>query len=103
MEVPYLADGHSAIRQTQLIREPGTSVRIEQLLTDHTVAVHCFVTMARDFSAHTDRPGLLGFLEPYREREILLNHGDRCGAFATELREDGYGASAPVLGERRSV
>lgn len=52
-----------------------------------------------DFSAHADRDGLLDFLAPYRETEIVLNHGDRCGAFAQELRGDGYDAAAPELGE----
>jgi len=52
-----------------------------------------------DFSAHADREGLLGFLDEYRGSEVLVNHGDRCGAFAAELREDGFEASAPELGE----
>jgi len=54
---------------------------------------------AYDFSAHADRTGLLDFLEAYRDAEILVNHGDRCSAFAAELRADGYDASAPSLGE----
>jgi putative mRNA 3-end processing factor len=52
-----------------------------------------------DFSAHADRQGLRSFLESYRDVPILVTHGDRCGAFAGELREDGYDASAPELGE----
>jgi len=52
-----------------------------------------------DFSAHADRDGLLEFLDSYRDSRILVNHGDRCEAFAEELREDGYDASAPALGE----
>jgi putative mRNA 3-end processing factor len=52
-----------------------------------------------DFSAHADHEGLLDFLEHYRDTEIVLNHGDRCGAFAEELRGDGYEAQAPELGE----
>ncbi|MFC6863144.1 MBL fold metallo-hydrolase [Halomicroarcula sp. GCM10025817] len=52
-----------------------------------------------DFSAHADRDGLLDFLGNYRESEIVLNHGDRCGAFAEELRADGYDAQAPELGD----
>jgi putative mRNA 3-end processing factor len=51
-----------------------------------------------DFSAHADRDGLLEFLDAYRDSLILVNHGDRCEAFADELREDGYEASAPGLG-----
>jgi putative mRNA 3-end processing factor len=56
-----------------------------------------------DFSAHADREGLLAFLESYRDSEVLVNHGDRCGAFAAELREDGYDASAPELGDLVTV
>jgi putative mRNA 3-end processing factor len=51
-----------------------------------------------DFSAHADRQGLLGFLDSYPETRILVNHGDRCGAFAEELQDEGYAASAPALG-----
>ncbi|MCU4718247.1 MBL fold metallo-hydrolase [Halapricum hydrolyticum] len=58
---------------------------------------------AYDFSAHADREGLLDFLDAYRDAEILVNHGDRCPAFADELREDGYDASAPDLGAARRV
>ncbi|MFC6716880.1 MBL fold metallo-hydrolase [Natrialbaceae archaeon GCM10025810] len=41
---------------------------------------------AYDFSAHADREGLLSFLESYEDATILVNHGDRCEAFAEELR-----------------
>ncbi|WP_254273024.1 MBL fold metallo-hydrolase [Haloarcula marina] len=51
------------------------------------------------FSAHADREGLFDFLDSYREVPVLVNHGDRTGAFAGELREDGFAASAPELGE----
>ena len=56
-----------------------------------------------DFSAHADREGLLGFLEPYRDSEVLITHGDRCVAFAEELRADGVAATAPELGETVTV
>ena len=56
-----------------------------------------------DFSAHADREGLLEFLESYRDSEVLVNHGDRCGEFAAELRGDGYEASAPEFGETVEV
>jgi len=29
-----------------------------------------------------------------------VNHGDRCEAFAADLRADGFAASAPAVGER---
>ncbi|WP_089786426.1 MBL fold metallo-hydrolase [Natronobacterium haloterrestre] len=58
-----------------------------------------------DFSAHADREGLLEFLAAYREEgaAVLVNHGDRCEAFAEELRAEGFAASAPELGERLEV
>jgi putative mRNA 3-end processing factor len=56
-----------------------------------------------DFSAHADREGLLGFLADYRDARVLVNHGDRCTAFAEELRADGYVASAPELGDTVTV
>jgi putative mRNA 3-end processing factor len=56
-----------------------------------------------DFSAHADREGLLAFLAEYDGARILINHGDRCGAFAEELRADGYEASAPELGDTVTV
>ena len=56
-----------------------------------------------DFSAHADRGGLESFLASYRDARVLINHGDRCEAFAADLREDGVDASAPALGERIEV
>jgi len=52
-----------------------------------------------DFSAHADHDGLRSFLSAYGESTMLVNHGDSCGAFAEELREDGFDAQAPELGE----
>jgi putative mRNA 3-end processing factor len=51
-----------------------------------------------DFSAHADRDGLREFLESYEDARVLVNHGDRCDAFAAELRADGVDATAPGLG-----
>jgi putative mRNA 3-end processing factor len=56
-------------------------------------------TESYDFSAHADREGLLAFLDSYRDADILVNHGDRCEAFAEELQGEGFAASAPELGE----
>ncbi|RRJ28446.1 MBL fold metallo-hydrolase [Halocatena pleomorpha] len=53
-----------------------------------------------DFSAHADRNGLFEFLESYRDAAILVNHGDDCVSFATELQSDGYTARAPALNDR---
>jgi len=52
-----------------------------------------------DFSAHADHDGLRAFLSEYEGAEVLVNHGDSCGSFAEELREDGFDAQAPELGE----
>lgn len=52
-----------------------------------------------DFSAHADRDGLLEFLDSYRDTTVLVDHGDRCEAFAEELREMGFDATAPELNE----
>ncbi len=56
-----------------------------------------------DFSAHADREGLRSFLEAYRDAKVLVNHGDRCEAFAEELEADGYDAVAPRNGTTVSV
>ncbi|WP_224333590.1 MBL fold metallo-hydrolase [Haloprofundus halobius] len=56
-------------------------------------------TEAYDFSAHADRDGLRALLDDYRDVPVLVNHGDRCEAFAAELRDDGFEAAAPELGE----
>jgi putative mRNA 3-end processing factor len=56
-----------------------------------------------DFSAHADREGLLDFLDSYRDTPVLVNHGDRCDAFAEELASAGYRSSAPELGETVSL
>ena len=54
---------------------------------------------AFDFFAHADREGLRDFLDPYRDARVLVNHGDRCEAFAADLSADGYDAAAPETGE----
>jgi putative mRNA 3-end processing factor len=56
-----------------------------------------------DFSAHADRRGLREFLDAYRDARLFVNHGDRCAAYAEELREDGFDASAPEIGYVVSV
>ena len=56
-----------------------------------------------DFSAHADRAGLESFLDSYRGARVFITHGDRCAAFAAELRADGVAASAPPIGERLDI
>jgi len=56
-----------------------------------------------DFSAHADRDGLLDLLDAYRDAPVLVNHGDRCAAFAAELAAEGFDASAPAVGDEVEV
>ncbi|WP_123536521.1 MBL fold metallo-hydrolase [Halosimplex salinum] len=56
-----------------------------------------------DFSAHADRDGILEFLDAYRDARVLVNHGDRCEAFAEELRADGFEATAPAVGDEAGI
>ena len=56
-----------------------------------------------DFSAHADHDGLRSFLADYPDSELLVIHGDDCQEFAAELRDDGYTASAPAVGDTVSV
>ncbi|MBZ6495799.1 MBL fold metallo-hydrolase [Natrinema longum] len=51
-----------------------------------------------DFSAHADRDSLLDFLKSYEGSSILVNHGDKCDQFASDLQADGFEATAPQLG-----
>jgi len=52
-----------------------------------------------DFSAHADAGGLRSFLAAYEDAAVLVNHGDDTAGFAAALREAGFDASAPELGE----
>ena len=56
-----------------------------------------------DFSAHADRDGLRSFLDAYANTPILVTHGDSCSWFASELREDGFDAAAPAIGDAVDV
>ncbi|MXR19572.1 hypothetical protein GRX66_02720 [Halobacterium sp. PCN9] len=56
-----------------------------------------------DFSAHADREGAARVPRRYRDADVLVNHGDRCEAFAEELRADGVDATAPEVGSVHSV
>jgi putative mRNA 3-end processing factor len=51
-----------------------------------------------DFSAHADHDGLGDFLGSYDDARVFVVHGDRCEAFAAELRAEGIDAAAPELG-----
>ena len=52
-----------------------------------------------DFSAHADHDGLREFLGSYDDARVFVVHGDRCEAFAAELRAEGIDAAAPELGD----
>jgi len=56
-----------------------------------------------DFSAHADRDGLRTFLDAYSDATLVLNHGDRCAAFADTLTADGYETRVPAVGDRLTV
>ena len=56
-----------------------------------------------DFSAHADHDGLRGFLDAYRDAEVLVVHGDDTPGFASELRGAGYDARAPAVGDHLEV
>jgi putative mRNA 3-end processing factor len=56
-----------------------------------------------DFSAHADRRGLFEFIDSYGDTPVLINHGDRCEAFAEELSAGGLEASAPAVGETVTI
>jgi putative mRNA 3-end processing factor len=56
-----------------------------------------------DFSAHADRTGVRTFLDAYPDATVLVNHGDRCVRFAEALRDDGFDASAPAVGDVHST
>jgi putative mRNA 3-end processing factor len=56
-----------------------------------------------DFSAHADREGIVSFLDDYASTPVLVNHGDRCVAFAAELVADDFDATAPAVGETVTI
>jgi len=53
-----------------------------------------------DFSAHADRDGLEAFLGDYADARLAIVHGDRCESFAADLKNAGFDAIAPDLGDR---
>jgi Cft2 family RNA processing exonuclease len=56
-----------------------------------------------DGSVHADRDGVRSLLDDYRGGRVLVNHGDGCVRVAAELRDDGFDARAPELGETVTV
>ncbi|MCD6477851.1 MAG: MBL fold metallo-hydrolase [Candidatus Aenigmarchaeota archaeon] len=52
-----------------------------------------------DLSAHAGRNELFKYVRMIDPEKILVMHGDECEKFAGELREMGYDAYAPSIGE----
>ena len=49
-----------------------------------------------DFSSHTGRKDLLGFIDKVNPKKVFCVHGDNTAGFANELKAKGYDAQAPV-------
>lgn len=56
---------------------------------------------AFDFSAHSGRSELFEYVRRVQPEKVFCVHGDEgsCGLFARELREEGFDAQAPELGQ----
>ncbi|MBN2478589.1 MBL fold metallo-hydrolase [Candidatus Micrarchaeota archaeon] len=52
-----------------------------------------------DFSAHAGRDELLAFIKKANPEKVILVHGDQTEKFAKELREMGFDAVAPQIGD----
>jgi Cft2 family RNA processing exonuclease len=85
----------------------GTAGRI-LLETGHYIAkdldleVKMFVKRL-DFSAHLGRSELFDFIEKINPEKIFCVHGDHTEEFASELREKGFDAIAPLANNRNFV
>jgi len=56
-----------------------------------------------DLSAHAGRGDLLEFIEAASPEKIFCVHGDHCSEFAEELKDRGFDATAPKIGEKHEV
>ncbi|MBI3413368.1 MAG: MBL fold metallo-hydrolase [Candidatus Aenigmarchaeota archaeon] len=56
-----------------------------------------------DFSAHGDRSELLKTINKVNPEKVFVIHGDYCEKFAAELKEMGFGATAPEIGSKFAV
>jgi putative mRNA 3-end processing factor len=56
-----------------------------------------------DFSAHTDRDHIIGFIKRNRPKKVFLIHGDRTEEFADEIRKMGFDAEAPKNGDTATI
>lgn len=53
-----------------------------------------------DFSSHLDRTDLLKFIEKINPEKVFCVHGDHTEEFASELKEKGFDATAPLPNNR---
>ena len=56
-----------------------------------------------DFSAHGDRTELLKTINKVNPGKTFVVHGDNCEKFASELKEMGFEAHAPEIGNKFSL
>ncbi|MFH1779872.1 MAG: MBL fold metallo-hydrolase [Candidatus Micrarchaeota archaeon] len=56
-----------------------------------------------DFSAHAGRSDLIKAVKKINPEKVFLIHGEECTAFAKDLREQGFDATAPSTGDSFSV
>jgi putative mRNA 3-end processing factor len=54
-------------------------------------------------SAHAGRNELFYFIEKMNPHKVICVHGDDCPGFAEELKENGFDAVAPALGDTISI
>ncbi|UCG95878.1 MAG: MBL fold metallo-hydrolase [archaeon] len=65
---------------------------------DKNLGVKCRLSFI-DLSAHSGRKELFEYVKMVDPQKVFVIHGDSCGKFAGELREKGYDAYAPKIGE----
>lgn len=53
-----------------------------------------------DFSAHAGRTDLFEYVRKSNAEKVYCIHGDKCAQFAEELKQEGFDAYAPKLGEK---
>jgi len=56
-----------------------------------------------DFSAHCGRDDLINYLKKINPENVLLVHGENIDDFAKELKQMGFNAHAPHVGEKINV
>ncbi|PIZ91608.1 hypothetical protein COX85_02985 [Candidatus Micrarchaeota archaeon CG_4_10_14_0_2_um_filter_55_9] len=53
-----------------------------------------------DFSAHSGRIELFNYVDAVNPEKVVCVHGDACKDFAEELKNEGYDAFAPAVGDK---